>query len=94
MSWTPERRARQAELIRKVKPWEKSTGPRTKEGKAIASQNARVHGRCSKKYLEERQRTMLVNRHMSRSLRAGSRVVTTSFVEDGVRYISSIRVLR
>lgn len=37
--WTPERRARQAELIRKVKPWLKSTGPRTVEGKAKASEN-------------------------------------------------------
>lgn len=38
--WTPERRARQAELIRKWRPWEKSTGPRTKAGKAAVSQNA------------------------------------------------------
>ena len=27
--WTPERKARQAELIRNWKPWERSTGPRT-----------------------------------------------------------------
>ena len=33
-AWTPERRARQAERIRQTKPWEKSTGPRTIEGKA------------------------------------------------------------
>ncbi len=39
-AWTPERRARQAELIRKTKPWEKSTGPRTEAGKAISSRNA------------------------------------------------------
>ena len=26
--WTPERRARQAELIRSWRPWEQSTGPR------------------------------------------------------------------
>lgn len=38
--WTPERRIRQAELIRKWRPWEKSTGPRTKVGKAAVSQNA------------------------------------------------------
>ena len=38
--WTPERRARQAELIRQWRPWEKSTGPKTVEGKATASQNA------------------------------------------------------
>lgn len=37
--WTPERRARQAELIRTWRPWEKSTGPKTDEGKAIVSRN-------------------------------------------------------
>ena len=31
--WTPERRARQAVLIRNWKPWERSTGPRTTDGK-------------------------------------------------------------
>lgn len=41
-AWTPERRARQAEMIRQTRPWEHSTGPRTKEGKAISSQNARM----------------------------------------------------
>ncbi len=38
--WTPERRAKQAEAIRRNKPWLRSTGPRTAEGKAIASRNA------------------------------------------------------
>ncbi len=38
--WTPERRARQAALIRTWKPWEQSTGPRSAEGKATASRNA------------------------------------------------------
>ena len=39
-NWTPERRARQAEMIRIWKPWERATGPRTPEGKTIASGNA------------------------------------------------------
>lgn len=39
-AWTPERRARQAEAIRRWKPWKKSTGPRTPEGKARSSRNA------------------------------------------------------
>ena len=39
-SWTPERRARQAALIRIWKPWQQATGPRTPEGKAKASRNA------------------------------------------------------
>lgn len=38
-SWTPERRARQAEAIRRWKPWEQSTGPRTADGKAVAKMN-------------------------------------------------------
>ena len=38
--WTPERRARQAELIRQWRPWEQSTGPTSAEGKARASRNA------------------------------------------------------
>jgi len=37
--WTPERRARQAEAIRRWKPWEQSTGPRTAEGKARSQRN-------------------------------------------------------
>lgn len=38
--WTPERRARQAELIRQWRPWEQSTGPTSAEGKTKASRNA------------------------------------------------------
>jgi hypothetical protein len=38
--WTPERRERQSSLIRQWKPWEKSTGPKSAEGKAIVSRNA------------------------------------------------------
>jgi len=38
--WTPERRKRQAELIRRWRPWESSTGPRTEDGKTLVSRNA------------------------------------------------------
>jgi hypothetical protein len=38
--WTPERRARQAALIRTWKPWNRSTGPTTPEGKATTKRNA------------------------------------------------------
>jgi len=38
--WTPERRARQAELIKTWKPWEQSTGPTTSVGKARVASNA------------------------------------------------------
>lgn len=43
--WTPERRARAAEITRKVKPWLVSTGPRTPEGKAVSAQNHYQGGR-------------------------------------------------
>ncbi len=40
-SWTPERRERQRQAIHCWRPWERSTGPRTKEGKARSAQNAK-----------------------------------------------------
>lgn len=51
-SWTPERRQAARERALKNKPWEKSTGPRTKEGKTISSGNAFRHGHRSGIYLE------------------------------------------
>lgn len=39
-AWTPERRAKQAEAIRRWKPWEQSSGPTTASGKSASSQNA------------------------------------------------------
>ena len=39
-AWTEERRQRQAEIIRKTKPWKHSTGPRTEAGKQASSRNA------------------------------------------------------
>jgi hypothetical protein len=38
--WTDERRAKQAALIHRWKPWEKSTGAKTSEGKAKSARNA------------------------------------------------------
>lgn len=38
--WTPERRARQADAIRRWRPWDRSTGPKSEEGKAASSRNA------------------------------------------------------
>ena len=37
--WTDEQKARQAALIRAWKPWTRSTGPATPEGKAVSSKN-------------------------------------------------------
>ncbi len=38
--WTLEARQKQSEAIALWKPWDKSTGPVTDEGKAISRQNA------------------------------------------------------
>ena len=42
--WTPERKARQSQLIQCWQPWNKSTGARTPEGKAVSSRNAHKGG--------------------------------------------------
>lgn len=36
---TPEHRAQQSQAIQRWKPWEKSTGPKSEEGKARSSIN-------------------------------------------------------
>lgn len=41
-SWTPERRARQREAIRRWRPWRSSTGPITPAGKARSARNAEI----------------------------------------------------
>ena len=38
--WTPEERLKQSQLIQSWQPWNKSTGARTPEGKAVSSRNA------------------------------------------------------
>ena len=45
--WTPAQRRKQADLIRRTKPWEKSTGPRTEKGKETSRCNAYKHGQRS-----------------------------------------------
>jgi hypothetical protein len=42
--WTPEERKKQAEAIRRARPWEKSTGPKTAAGKAQSRYNALKNG--------------------------------------------------
>lgn len=53
--WTPEQRAEQAAKISRWKPWERSTGPTTKDGKAAASQNAVKHGMRGAAWIEKRR---------------------------------------
>ena len=42
--WTQERRLKQSEAIKNWKPWEKSTGAKTAEGKEKSKMNAYKHG--------------------------------------------------
>lgn len=51
--WTPDRKAKQARAIRQWKPWEKSTGPNSSQGKAKVASNATRHGLRSKRAREE-----------------------------------------
>ncbi|GGY73104.1 hypothetical protein GCM10007388_01460 [Pseudoduganella plicata] len=41
---TPDQRQARRELIQRTKPWLRSTGPKTTEGKAKAAQRWRRHG--------------------------------------------------
>ena len=53
---TPEHRQRQAERIRQWRPWEKSTGPRSADGKAASALNALKHGARSAEALAAQRR--------------------------------------
>ena len=70
--WTPERRARQAELIGTWKPWEQSTGPRTDEGKARTALNGFKGGR----WRELRELTKAVNGALREQRRALQHIAT------------------
>lgn len=43
-AWPPKRRAAQAARIKTQKPWEKSTGPKSPEGRAACKNNAYKRG--------------------------------------------------
>ena len=69
--WTPERRQRQAEQIRRWKPWEQSTGPVTPEGRERVSRNAWRGGH--RQQLRELIALVNAETRAARELVAGSR---------------------
>ncbi len=58
MAWTEERRKQQAEICRKNKPWLKSTGPKTLQGKATVALNARKYKEWFHEEAIERRRSL------------------------------------
>ena len=61
--WTPERRKRQATLIRGCNPWTRPPGPSPPEGKARTRMNAYTGGR----WLMLRELARLVNAEVKAS---------------------------
>ncbi len=66
--WTEERKRKQAEAIRRWKPWEKSTGPKTQNGKDRSSLNAIKHGDRSRVW-QEYAYALTLNRQFVRQIK-------------------------
>jgi len=78
--WTPERRLRQAALIRRWRPWRHSTGPRTESGKAVCGANPTRHGNRSHATILELQRVRFALRLAAYTSRACARSSASAIV--------------
>ena len=67
--WTEERRQKQSEAIRRWKPWEQSTGPKSEQGKRAASRNSLKHGRWSSDQIEVRRSMLEMVRRLREQFR-------------------------
>ena len=63
--WTQEERERQSELIKSWQPWQKSTGPQSDAGKAVAAKNAFKHGMRSVRGIKEQRDLNALLRQLS-----------------------------
>lgn len=63
--WTAEQKLRQSEAIQRWKPWERSTGAKTDEGKLIVSRNAIKDGESlnHRKFVKELNRLLGMQRN-------------------------------
>ncbi len=71
--WTLERRARQAQAIRRWRPWEHATGPRTAEGKARSARNAYRGGHWRRERQLLKTFRQVLQEHREALRRLGSR---------------------
>ncbi len=60
--WTQERKLKQSEAIRKWKPWENSTGPKSKSGKRRSANRSLKTGMASAAVIEARKTRMELQR--------------------------------
>lgn len=84
--WTPEKRKRVALRTKLQKPWLKSTGPRSKAGKARIAQNAYRHGRRSARYIAAYRRLSKVLWYQKRRINALSKALITPPAPSKVLY--------
>jgi hypothetical protein len=60
--WTAKRRKKQSEAIREWKPWEKSTGPKSKSGKRRSAMRSLKTGTASAAVIDGRKTAMGLRR--------------------------------
>ena len=72
-NWTPEARARQSALIRAWKPWERSTGATTPDGKAKSAQNRQLSLERARAEIEQAQRKLADAKAKLQKLTRGQR---------------------
>jgi hypothetical protein len=79
-AWTPERRAKASERMRREKPWEQSTGPRSAEGKAVSSRNANKGG-----HRPRHREQMRLRREMDQAAHEMIALMRAAYVDGNLR---------